>query len=87
MDIGKDNMFEKVLDIGIKVYSMQVEELQSRRAELKRIIAELKSRGETDMDLQTELLVVNTRMADEGILDIEKLDIEEKGLMEMYNGF
>lgn len=80
-------MFEKVLDIGIKVYSMQVEELQSRRAELKRIIAELKSRGETDMDLQTELLVVNTRMADEGILDIEKLDIEEKGLMEMYNGF
>ena len=87
MDIGKDNMFEKVLDIGIRVYSMQVEELQSRRTELKKMIAELKSRGETDMEIQTELLVVNTRMADEGILDIEKLDNDEKGLIEMYNDF
>ena len=87
MDNGKDNMFEKVLDIGIKVYSMQVVELETRRIMLKKIIAELTSRGEIDMDLQTELLVVNTRMADEGVLDIDMLDNDEKGLMEMYNCF
>ena len=80
-------MFEKVLDISISVYSMQVEELETRRIMLKKLIAELTSRGEIDMDLQTELLVVNTRMTDEGVLDIDMLDIEEKGLLEMYNGF
>lgn len=79
-------MFDKVLDIGIKVYSMRVDELQTRRTDIKKLIAE-QSSGDTDLELQAELLVINTRLIDEGILDINKLDNDEKGLMEMYNGF
>ncbi len=79
-------MFDKVLDIGVRVYSMQVEELKSRKTVLKKTKSE-QSSGDTDMELQAELLVINTRLIDEGIVDINKLDNDEKGLMEMYNGF
>lgn len=79
-------MFEKVLDIGVSVYAMQVEELVSRKAELKKINDELTQKGESNHDVQIELLVINTRLVDEGLVDIDKLDIDEKGLMEMYNG-
>ena len=83
---GKYNMFEKILDIGVKVYSMRVDELQIRRTDIKKLISG-QSSGEVDMELQAELLVINTRLIDEGFMDIDKLDIDERGLMEMYNGF
>lgn len=86
MDNGKYNMFEKILDIGVKVYSMRVDELQIRRTDIKELISG-QSSGEVDMELQAELLVINTRLIDEGLMDIDKLDIDERGLMEMYNGF
>jgi hypothetical protein len=74
-------MFDKVLDIGVKVYQMSVEELQTRKAELKKTYEE-----HSNHEVQIELLVINTRLVDEGILDIDKLDNDEKGLMEMYIG-
>jgi hypothetical protein len=74
-------MFDKVLDIGVKVYQMSVEELQTRKAELKKISDE-----HSNHEVQIELLVINTRLVDEGILDIDKLSNDEKGLMEMYIG-
>ena len=86
LDNGKYNMFEKILDIGVKVYSMRVDELQIRRTDIKKLISG-QSSGEVDMELQAELLVINTRLIDEGLMDIDKLDIDERGLMEMYNGF
>ena len=86
MDNGKYNMFEKILDIGVKVYSMRVDELQIRRTDIKKLISG-QSSEEVDMELQVELLVINTRLIDEGLMDIDKLDIDERGLMEMYNGF
>ena len=79
-------MFEKILDIGVKVYSMRVDELQIRRTDIKELISGQSSEG-VDMELQVELLVINTRLIDEGLMDIDKLDINERGLMEMYNGF
>ena len=79
-------MFEKILDIGVRVYSMGVDELQDRRTDIKKLISE-QSSGEADMELQAELLVINTRLIDEGIMDIDKLDNDERGFMEMYNGF
>lgn len=86
LDNGKYNMFEKILDIGVKVYSMRVDELQIRRTDIKKLISG-QSSEEVDMELQVELLVINTRLIDEGLMDIDKLDIDERGLMEMYNGF
>ena len=86
MDNGRYNMFEKILDIGVRVYSMRVDELQDRRTDIKKLISG-QSSGEADMELQAELLVINTRLIDEGLMDIDKLDIDERGLMEMYNGF
>ena len=83
---GKYNMFEKILDIGVKVYSMRVDELQIRRTDIKKLNSG-QSSEEVDMELQAELLVINTRLIDEGLMDIDKLDIDERGLMEMYNGF
>ena len=82
----KYNMFEKILDISVRVYSMRVDELQSRRTDIKKLISG-QSSGEADMELQAELLVINTRLIDEGLMDIDMLDNDEKGLMEMYNGF
>ena len=79
-------MFEKILDIGVKVYSMRVDELQIRRTDIKKLNSG-QSSEEVDMELQAELLVINTRLIDEGLMDIDKLDIDERGLMEMYNGF
>ena len=86
MDNGRYNMFEKILDIGVRVYSMRVDELQDRRTDIKKLISG-QSSGEADMELQAELLVINTRLIDEGLMDIDKLVIDERGLMEMYNGF
>ena len=86
LDNGKYNMFEKILDIGVKVYSMRVDELQIRRTDIKKLNSG-QSSEEVDMELQAELLVINTRLIDEGLMDIDKLDIDERGLMEMYNGF
>ena len=83
---GKYNMFEKILDIGVKVYSMRVDELQIRRTDIKKLNSG-QSSEEVDMELLAELLVINTRLIDEGLMDIDKLDIDERGLMEMYNGF
>ena len=79
-------MIEKILDIGVRVYSMRVDELQTRRMDIKKLISE-QLFGEIDMELQAELLTINTRLIDEGLMDINKLDIDERGLMEMYNGF
>ena len=79
-------MIEKILDIGVRVYSMRVDELQTRRMDIKKLISE-QLFGEIDMELQAELLTINTRLIDEGLMDIDKLDIDERGLMEMYNGF
>ena len=81
-----NNMFEGLLDISVKVYSMEVDDLQNRRMDIKKLIAE-QSSEDIDIELQTELLVIDTRLIDEGIMDIDKMDNDESGLMEMYNRF
>lgn len=75
-------MFDKVLNIGLKVYQMPIEELGGRKTALQKLY-------ETDkdnLDIKIEILIINTRMVDEGLLDIEKLDNEDRGFVEMYIG-
>jgi len=75
-------MFDKLLDIGLKVYQMPIEELLGRKTELQKLY----DVDRENLDIKIEILVINTRMIDEGLLDIEKLDIDDRGFIEMYIG-
>jgi|PlaIllAssembly_1097288.scaffolds.fasta_scaffold1633927_1 hypothetical protein len=76
-------MFEKVLDIGLKVYQMPIEELSGRKTELLKLYEVDKE----NQDIRIEILVINTRMIDEGLVDIDKLDIDDRDIIKMYIGF
>jgi len=66
-------MFEKVLDIGVRVFLMNNEELDNRYKEL----CTLKESKQLNQNENIELMVIKIRMIDEGKLDNSELDNDD----------
>lgn len=73
-------IFDSILKIGERVYTLNDEELLARKEVIKKKIEE----GEEDMELQIEALIITTRLLDEGKMDIGEIDNADNNKLKTF---